>query len=83
MVELTFGIFQLEVYVDVLDLSCCYGSLNVLTHVCSGNGDLTYEESKTHFTAWALMKSPLLISMHVGSVYFLPGFLSVLTWIFR
>ncbi|KIN99326.1 glycoside hydrolase family 27 protein [Pisolithus tinctorius Marx 270] len=27
----------------------------------SGNGNLTYEESKTHFTAWALMKSPLLI----------------------
>ncbi|KAI6047006.1 glycoside hydrolase family 27 protein [Pisolithus marmoratus] len=28
----------------------------------SGNGNLTYEESKTHFTAWALMKSPLLIA---------------------
>ncbi|OCH87607.1 glycoside hydrolase family 27 protein [Obba rivulosa] len=27
----------------------------------SRNGELTYEESKTHFTAWALMKSPLLI----------------------
>ncbi|KAF5357189.1 hypothetical protein D9756_006385 [Leucocoprinus leucothites] len=28
-----------------------------------GNGDeLTFEESKTHFTAWALMKSPLVIS---------------------
>ncbi|KAJ7584916.1 glycoside hydrolase family 27 protein [Mycena floridula] len=26
-----------------------------------GNGHLTYEESKLHFTAWALMKSPLLI----------------------
>ncbi|KAG6331627.1 hypothetical protein ID866_7464 [Astraeus odoratus] len=26
-----------------------------------GNGDLTYEEAKTHFTAWALLKSPLLI----------------------
>ncbi|KAI6019988.1 glycoside hydrolase family 27 protein [Pisolithus orientalis] len=26
-----------------------------------GNGDLTYEEAKTHFVAWALMKSPLLI----------------------
>ncbi|KXL44157.1 glycoside hydrolase family 27 protein [Acidomyces richmondensis BFW] len=24
-------------------------------------GNLTYEESKTHFTAWALMKSPLII----------------------
>ncbi|KAL4079609.1 glycoside hydrolase family 27 protein [Scleroderma citrinum] len=26
-----------------------------------GNGGLTREEAKTHFTAWALMKSPLLI----------------------
>ncbi|KIN95079.1 glycoside hydrolase family 27 protein [Pisolithus tinctorius Marx 270] len=30
-----------------------------------GNGNLTYEESKTHFTAWALMKSPLLIGTDV------------------
>jgi len=27
-----------------------------------GNGDLTFEEAKTHFTAWALLKSPLVIS---------------------
>ncbi|KAK0233852.1 glycoside hydrolase family 27 protein [Armillaria fumosa] len=27
-----------------------------------GNGDLTYEESKTHFTVWSFMKSPLLIA---------------------
>lgn len=33
-----------------------------------GNGDLTYEESKTHFTAWALMKSPLLIGTHLPSI---------------
>ena len=26
-----------------------------------GNGGLTYDESKSHFTAWALMKSPLLV----------------------
>ncbi|KAG6377411.1 glycoside hydrolase family 27 protein [Boletus reticuloceps] len=32
-----------------------------------GNGDLTYEETKTHFTAWALMKSPLLIGLHLES----------------
>jgi len=30
-----------------------------------GNGDLTYEETKTHFTAWALMKSPLFIGLHL------------------
>ncbi|KAF8155496.1 glycoside hydrolase family 27 protein, partial [Crassisporium funariophilum] len=26
-----------------------------------GNGDLTYDEAKAHFTAWAFMRSPLLI----------------------
>jgi alpha-galactosidase len=26
-----------------------------------GNGDLTYEECRTHFALWAAMKSPLLI----------------------
>ncbi|KAE9383888.1 glycoside hydrolase [Gymnopus androsaceus JB14] len=26
-----------------------------------GNGGFTFDESKTHFTAWALMKSPILI----------------------
>ncbi|KAF9530427.1 glycoside hydrolase [Crepidotus variabilis] len=26
-----------------------------------GNGDLTYDENKSHFTAWALLKAPLLI----------------------
>jgi len=34
----------------------------------SGNGDLTYEETKSHFTAWALMKSPLLIGTNVRIV---------------
>ncbi|THH03980.1 hypothetical protein EW146_g10301 [Bondarzewia mesenterica] len=33
-----------------------------------GNGDLTFEESKTHFTAWALMKSPLLIGTDLPSI---------------
>ncbi|KAK7451792.1 hypothetical protein VKT23_012471 [Stygiomarasmius scandens] len=32
-----------------------------------GNGGLNFEESKTHFTAWALMKSPLLIGTHLAS----------------
>ncbi|KAF9547552.1 glycoside hydrolase family 27 protein, partial [Agrocybe pediades] len=34
----------------------------------AGNGDLTYEEAKSHFTAWALMKSPLLISTDLTRV---------------
>jgi len=33
-----------------------------------GNGDLTYEEAKTHFTAWAFMKSPLLISTDLSRI---------------
>ncbi|KAG6834010.1 hypothetical protein H0H93_012592, partial [Arthromyces matolae] len=32
-----------------------------------GNGNLGFEESKSHFTAWALMKSPLLILSKVTS----------------
>jgi hypothetical protein len=27
----------------------------------SGNGGLTFDEAKSHFTSWALMKSPLLV----------------------
>ncbi|EIM88748.1 glycoside hydrolase family 27 protein [Stereum hirsutum FP-91666 SS1] len=34
----------------------------------SGNGDLSYEEAKSHFTAWALMKSPLLISCDLTTI---------------
>lgn len=41
-----------------------------------GNGDLTYEEAKSHFTAWALMKSPLLISTDLSSIK--PDMLSIL-----
>ncbi|KAA1472390.1 glycoside hydrolase family 27 protein [Dentipellis sp. KUC8613] len=33
-----------------------------------GNGDLTFEEAKSHFTAWALMKSPLLIGTDLTTV---------------
>ncbi|TRM66282.1 glycoside hydrolase [Schizophyllum amplum] len=33
-----------------------------------GNGNLTYEESKSHFTAWALMKSPLLIGTDLSTI---------------
>ncbi|EGO03621.1 glycoside hydrolase family 27 protein [Serpula lacrymans var. lacrymans S7.3] len=33
-----------------------------------GNGNLTYDESKTHFTAWALVKAPLLIGTDVATL---------------
>ncbi|KAG2073134.1 glycoside hydrolase family 27 protein [Suillus decipiens] len=33
-----------------------------------GNGDLTYDEAKTHFTAWALLKAPLLIGTKLDTI---------------
>jgi len=44
--------------------SVCYPNVNLMTQCLihdSGNGDLTIDEAKTHFTAWALLKSPLVI----------------------
>ncbi|KAJ7153811.1 glycoside hydrolase family 27 protein [Mycena filopes] len=35
-----------------------HGDLDMLE---VGNGDLTFEEAKAHFTAWSFLKSPLLI----------------------
>ncbi|EPT02374.1 hypothetical protein FOMPIDRAFT_88957 [Fomitopsis schrenkii] len=32
-----------------------------------GNGNMTYDETKSHFTAWALLKSPLLIGTNLSS----------------
>ncbi|KAJ7634482.1 glycoside hydrolase [Roridomyces roridus] len=33
-----------------------------------GNGGLTFDEAKSHFTAWALMKSPLLIGTNLSQI---------------
>ncbi|KAG9221839.1 hypothetical protein CCMSSC00406_0005664 [Pleurotus cornucopiae] len=33
-----------------------------------GNGNLTFDEAKSHFTAWALMKSPLLIGTNLSAI---------------
>ncbi|QRW10767.1 hypothetical protein RhiLY_09766 [Ceratobasidium sp. AG-Ba] len=33
-----------------------------------GNGNLTYEEKKSHWTAWALMKSPLFIGTNLSAI---------------
>ncbi|OJT03178.1 hypothetical protein TRAPUB_6226 [Trametes pubescens] len=33
-----------------------------------GNGEFTHDEAKTHFTAWALMKSPLLIGTDLSTI---------------
>ncbi|KAJ3778727.1 glycoside hydrolase family 27 protein [Lentinula raphanica] len=35
--------------------------LTYIGHSHRGNGNLTFDEAKSHFTAWSLMKSPLLI----------------------
>ncbi|OCB87833.1 glycoside hydrolase [Sanghuangporus baumii] len=41
--------------------------LQIIIHA-SGNGGLTLEESKSHFTAWALMRSPLFISTNLSAL---------------
>ncbi|KAJ7060905.1 glycoside hydrolase superfamily [Mycena amicta] len=33
-----------------------------------GNGGLSFDEAKSHFTAWALMKSPLLIGTNLSAI---------------
>ncbi|KAG6902160.1 hypothetical protein C0995_003634 [Termitomyces sp. Mi166 len=49
---------------DMLQLYVSLYSCNgiKLIHEYSGNGNLAHEEEKSHFTAWALMKSPLFLS---------------------
>ncbi|EKM57964.1 glycoside hydrolase family 27 protein, partial [Phanerochaete carnosa HHB-10118-sp] len=42
-----------------------------------GNEGLTPEEAKTHFTAWALMKSPLLIGTNLSAIT--PDIVEILT----
>ncbi|KAF8828466.1 hypothetical protein HHX47_DHR3000284 [Lentinula edodes] len=42
-----------------------------------GNGGLTFDEAKSHFTAWALMKSPLLIGTNLSAIT--PEILEILT----
>ncbi|KAF7319163.1 Alpha-galactosidase [Mycena chlorophos] len=42
-----------------------------------GNGGLSYDEAKSHFTAWALMKSPLLIGTNLSAIT--PDILGILT----
>ncbi|CAE6456590.1 unnamed protein product [Rhizoctonia solani] len=42
-----------------------------------GNGNLTYEEKKSHWTAWALMKSPLFIGTNLSAIT--PDTLGILT----
>ncbi|KAG1843110.1 glycoside hydrolase family 27 protein [Suillus subalutaceus] len=45
-----------------------YYGRNDLDMLEIGNGDLTYDEAKTHFTAWALVKAPLLIGTNLATI---------------
>jgi len=47
----------------------------------SGNGDLTIDEAKTHFTAWALLKSPLVIVSDEHGDIILISYLRVPTYV--
>ncbi|KAF8153649.1 glycoside hydrolase family 27 protein [Mycena galopus ATCC 62051] len=59
---------------DIIDRNSFYSSAsdfyghNDLDMLEVGNGDLTYEEAKAHFTVWSFMKSPLLIGTHLADV---------------
>ncbi|KAL5531074.1 hypothetical protein ACEPAG_3950 [Sanghuangporus baumii] len=44
-----------------------YGQ-NDLDYLQIGNGGLTLDESKSHFTAWALTRSPLFISTNISAL---------------
>ncbi|KAJ3781075.1 glycoside hydrolase [Lentinula aff. detonsa] len=50
---------------------------NDMDMVCVWNGGLTFDEAKSHFTAWALMKSPLLIGTNLSAIT--PDILQILT----
>ncbi|CAE6441719.1 unnamed protein product [Rhizoctonia solani] len=54
-----------------------YYGRNDLDMLQIGNGNLTYEEKKSHWTAWALMKSPLFIGTNLSAIT--PDTLSILT----
>ena len=65
----------LSTYKSLLSSWKCEWSLHIsriyaVFIVFRGNAGLTYEEAKTHFTAWALMKSPLLIGTNARTLLF-------------
>lgn len=52
------GIYELNV---LLDKYACSGSWNDPDMLEVGNGSLTYEENKSHFTLWCMMAAPLIL----------------------
>jgi len=61
--------------VDVIGLGARYTEFtefwghNDLDMMEIGNGDLTIEEQRTHFAAWAFLKSPILIGTDVSRLF--------------
>jgi len=49
----------------------------------NGNGDLTLAEERSHFTAWALTKSPLLVGTDVSvpDIMFSVTFMTTDFWV--
>jgi len=49
----------------------------------NGNGDLTLAEERSHFTAWALTKSPLLVGTDVSvpDIMFSVTFMTTDCWV--
>jgi len=49
----------------------------------NGNGDLTLAEERSHFTAWALTKSPLLVGTDVSvpDIMFSVKFMTTDFWV--
>ncbi|KAI0716313.1 glycoside hydrolase family 27 protein [Earliella scabrosa] len=45
-----------------------HNDLDIASSPFIGNGDITFDEAKTHFTAWAFMKSPLLIGTDLSNI---------------
>lgn len=58
------GIYEVNVR---LDKYACPGAFNDPDMLEVGNGNLTYEENKSHFTLWAMMAAPLILGNDVRS----------------
>lgn len=52
------GIYEVNVK---LDKYACPGAFNDPDMLEVGNGNLTYEENKSHFTLWSMMAAPLIL----------------------
>ena len=56
------GIYEFNV---LLEKHACVGAWNDPDMLEVGNGNLTYDENKTHFTLWCMMAAPLILGNDV------------------